>query len=53
MEKQTKTVVIDHRLANTRHEYWTLNLVLDGKIVNTHTSKSKSYIYNIASDWTK
>jgi hypothetical protein len=49
--EQTKSFVIGHRLANTPQEYWTLKLVLNGEVVNVHTSKSKNYIVNLARDW--
>jgi hypothetical protein len=51
--KQTKTIVLNHRLAGTKEEYWTLRLLLDGEIANVHTSKSKAYLLNIAERWTK
>jgi hypothetical protein len=49
--EQTKSFVIGHRLAGTRQEYWTLKLVLNGEVVNVHTSKSKNYILNLANNW--
>ena len=51
--KQIKTTVLGHRLANTAQEYWTLKLLLNGEVKTVHTSKSKGYLLNIASNWTK
>lgn len=51
--KQTKTTLLNHRLAGTAQEYWTLKLMLDGELVNVHTSKSRAYLRNIADRWTK
>ncbi len=51
--QQTKSFKINHRLANTPQEYWTLKLILNGEVVNVHTSKNKTYIVNIAQNWKK
>jgi hypothetical protein len=48
---QTKTHRLKHRLAGTPQEYWTLELILDGSVIDIHTSKSLSYIKKRIESW--
>lgn len=48
---QTKTYRLKHRLAGTPQEYWTLQLILDGSVIDIHTSKSISYIKKRIESW--
>jgi len=49
--KQNKTTEIKTRNANTVHQYFTLACMIDGKLINVHTSKSYSYIINLSNDF--
>jgi len=49
--KQNKTTEIKTRNANTPAQYFTLACMLDGKVVNVHTSKSYSYILALSNDF--
>jgi hypothetical protein len=51
MTKQTKTHEFKTRLAGTKHEYHALKLILDGKVVGIHTSKSLNHINRLRTDW--
>lgn len=48
---QTKTHRLRHRLAGTSQEYWTLELILNGKVVDTYTSKNLAYIKSRMKGW--
>jgi hypothetical protein len=49
--KQIKTTEIKTRNVNTNAQYFTLVCMLDGKIINVHTSKSHSYILALSNDF--
>jgi|TARA_R110000782_G_scaffold8524_3_gene27810 hypothetical protein len=51
MKAQIKTYEYKARLAGTKQEYHTLKLILDGKVVGIHTSKSSNYINRLKIDW--
>ena len=53
MEKQNKTTEIKTRNENSAAQYFTLKCVLDGELVNVHTSKSYSYILNLSNEFLK
>ena len=49
--KQNKTTEIKTRNANTAFQYFTLACMIDGKLINVHTSKSYSYIIKLSKDF--
>jgi hypothetical protein len=51
MQEQIKTFETGHRLAGTKHEYWTLKLILNGEVVGVHTSKNQNYILRLKAEW--
>lgn len=48
---QVKTHRLRHRAVGSPQEYWTLELILDGKVVNIFTSKNLNYIKAHMKGW--